>query len=98
MAKLVSAFGSSHSVMLATELEDWLTKFREADKVLPFYDREGNKLTFDQVLAEAPAEAAAKGTPEAITRRFQEMEACLEQMKNRLQAAKLDVLIIIGDD
>jgi hypothetical protein len=98
MAKLVSAFGSSHSVMLATELEDWLTKFREADKVLPFYDREGNKLTFDQVLAEAPADAAAKVTPEAITRRFQEMEACLEEMKNRLQAAKLDVLIIIGDD
>ena len=58
MAKLVSAFGSSHSVMLATQLEDWLTKFREADKVLPFYDREGNKLSFDQVVAQAPANAA----------------------------------------
>jgi 3-O-methylgallate 3,4-dioxygenase len=98
MAKLAAAFGSSHSVMLATELEDWLTKFREADKVLPFYDRQGNKLTFDQVLAQAPANAADLVTPEAITQRFREMEDALEQMKNRLQAAKLDVLIVLGDD
>ena len=98
MAKLVSAFGSSHSVMLATQLEDWLTKFREADKVLPFYDREGNKLSFDQVVAQAPANAAELVTPEAITKRFHEMEACLEEMRRRVQAAKLDVLIIIGDD
>jgi hypothetical protein len=98
MAKLTAAFGSSHSVMLATQLEDWLTKFREADKVLPFYDRQGNKLTFDQVLAEAPANAAEIVTPEAITQRFRDMENALEEMKNRLQAAKLDVLIVIGDD
>ena len=39
MAKLVSAFGTSHSVMLAAQLEDWVIKFREADKVLPFYEK-----------------------------------------------------------
>src|SRR4051794_33678306 len=98
MARLVSAFGSSHSVMLATQLEDWLTKFREADKVLPFYDKQGNKLSYDQVLAEAPADAAQLVTPEAITQRFHEMERCLEEMRQRVQAAKLDALIVIGDD
>jgi hypothetical protein len=98
MAKLVSAFGSSHSVMLAAQLEDWVSKFREADKVLPLYDREGNKLSFEQVLAQAPANAAEIVTPEAITQRFHEMERCLEEMKTRVQAARLDVLIVVGDD
>ena len=29
MAHLAAAFGSSHSVMLAAELQDWLTGFRQ---------------------------------------------------------------------
>jgi hypothetical protein len=98
MAKLVAAFGSSHSVMLACRLEDWLTRFRQADLSLPFYDRRGNKLSFEQVLAEAPPSAAELVTPEAITRRFREMENALEEMKKRVQTAKLDALIVLGDD
>ncbi len=98
MARLVAAFGSSHSVMLGCELDDWLTKFNDADRVLPFYDRQGRPLSFEEVLAEAPAHANQHVTPEAITRRFREMEACLEEMKRRLQAARLDVLVILGDD
>ncbi len=98
MARLAAAFASSHSVMLGCELDDWLTKFNDADRVLPFYDREGRSLTFDQVLASAPPGAKELVTPEAITRRFQETQACLAEMKRRLQAAKLDVLVILGDD
>ncbi len=98
MARLVAAFGSSHSVMLGCELDDWLTKFNDADRVLPFYDGEGRPLKFDQVLAAAPPNAKELVTPEAITRRFGEMETCLQEMKHRLQAAKLDVLVILGDD
>jgi hypothetical protein len=98
MARLAAAFGSSHSVMLACQLEDWLTRFRQADLRLPFYDRQGNRLTYEQVLAEAPPNAAEYITPEAITKRFHEMEQALEEMKDRVQAAKLDALIVLGDD
>ena len=42
MARLAAAFASSHSVMLTCELEDWLTKFRDRDDRLPFYDKLGN--------------------------------------------------------
>ena len=98
MARLVAAFGSSHSVMLGCELEDWLNKFAIADRALPFYDRRGKSLSFDQVLAEAPADAAEYVTPEAITRRFHDMQHALREMKQRLQAAKLDALVIVGDD
>lgn len=98
MARLTAAFGSSHSVMLACELEDWLTKFRVADQRLPFYDRQGNRVSWEQALAEAPPNVEEYITPEAITRRFHEMEAALLEMKKRVQAAKLDALIVIGDD
>ena len=38
MATLAAAFGSSHSVMLTAGLEDWLTRFRESDPRMPYYD------------------------------------------------------------
>jgi 3-O-methylgallate 3,4-dioxygenase len=84
--------------MLPAQLEDWLTKFREADLRLPFYDKEGKRIPFEQVLAEAPANAAEIVTPEAITARFRAMERALEEVKRRVEAAKLDVLIVLGDD
>src|SRR5215831_15148189 len=46
MAKLAAAFGSSHSVMLAAELEDWLRGFRQSDLRMKFYDNEGKPRTY----------------------------------------------------
>ena len=48
MARLSAAFASSHSVMLAAQLEDWLTKFRDSDLRMPYFDdQEGySNLTF----------------------------------------------------
>ncbi len=98
MAQLVAAFGSSHSVMLPATLEDWLTRFREADRRLPFYDREGRRITFDDVLARAPSNAADFVTPAAITARFHEVQRAMERLKVEIAAARLDALIIVGDD
>ena len=98
MAKLVAAFGSSHSVMLPATLEDWLTRFREADKRLPFFDREGKRITFNDVLAQTPANAETFITPAAITARFNDVQQAMEQLKVAIEAAKLDALVIVGDD
>src|ERR1700743_2265863 len=38
MAELVAAFGSSHSPMLASRLEDWQTQFETRDAPRPFDD------------------------------------------------------------
>jgi 3-O-methylgallate 3,4-dioxygenase len=98
MARLAAAFATSHSVMLTCELEDWLTKFRDRDDRLPFYDKLGHPLTYAQVLAEAPANAAALVTPEAITARYHETQRAMDRMGEELRGAKLDALIICGDD
>jgi 3-O-methylgallate 3,4-dioxygenase len=98
MARLVAAFGSSHSIMLAAELEDWLSGFRRTDPRLPYFDREGNPRSYAEVLASAPADAGALVTPEAITRRFQAVQKDILRLKSEIAAAKLDALVICGDD
>ncbi len=98
MARLTAAFASSHSVMLAAQLEDWLTRFRVSDLRMPYFDDEGKKISYETVLARAPDGIAELITEEAITRRFNEVQAAMESMKQQVQAAKLDVLVIVGDD
>ncbi len=98
MARIAAAFASSHSVMLTCTLEDWISRFRDRDDRLPFYDKLGNRLSYAQVLAEAPADAASLVTTEAITRRFHDTQAAMDHMRDEVRGAKLDALIICGDD
>ena len=98
MATLVAAFASSHSLMLACELDDWLTRFRESDLRMPYYDETGAKISYADVLARAPADAGRYITAEAITARFHEVQAAMARMKSEIASAQLDALIIVGDD
>jgi len=60
MAQLVAAFGSSHSIMLVSQREDWQNGFRAIDPKNPhYYDRAGNPTTYDALLAVAGDKASA---------------------------------------
>ncbi len=98
MASLAAAFGSSHSVMLAAELQDWLTGFRQSDQRMKYYDREGNQRTYAEVLDRAPTNAETLLTPEAITGRFNTVQEAMRRLRSEIALAKLDVLVILGDD
>jgi 3-O-methylgallate 3,4-dioxygenase len=98
VARLAAAFGSSHSVMLTAEIDDWLTRFRETDPRLPYYDRAGNPCSYADVLARAPANAGELIAPEAITRRFEAVQQAMAHLQVEIAAAALDALIIVGDD
>ena len=98
MARLAAAFGSSHSVMLTAQLDDWLTRFRESDPRMPYYDREGARCTFEDVLARAPADAADRITPTAITERFEAVQAAMARLATEIASTNLDALVIVGDD
>ena len=73
MATLAAAFASSHSLMLACGLDDWLTRFHQSDLRMPYYDDAGEKITYADVMARAPADAARYVTMEAITARFHQV-------------------------
>src|SRR4051812_7087035 len=98
MARLAAALGSSHSVMLAAGLDDWLTGFRDSDPRMPYYDREGRPCSYADVLARAPAGAEDRVSGSAIRARFEETHAAMARVKREIADARLDVLIIVGDD
>ncbi|MDW3683854.1 protocatechuate 3,4-dioxygenase [Cupriavidus sp. CV2] len=99
MARLVAAFGSSHSIMLVSQREDWRHGFRQIDPKNPhYYDRAGNPTTYATLLANAPAEAEAMVTPDRMGERYDRVEAAMDELRERIRAARLDVLLVVGDD
>ena len=99
MARLVAAFGSSHSIMLVSQREDWQHGFRAVDPKNPHYfDKAGNHVSYGDLLERAPGEAEAMVTPEKMGERYDQAEAAMDELRDRIRAAKLDVLFVVGDD
>jgi len=98
MAQLVAAFGTSHSPMLASRIEDWQTAFLARDKARQFVDFDGNPCDYDTLLARAPADALGRIAPEHLARRHGEAMAAMARLRDDVAAARLDALIVVGDD
>jgi catalytic LigB subunit of aromatic ring-opening dioxygenase len=98
MARLVAAFGSSHSPMLAAQPEDWNGGFLGRDRTRPHVDLDGNACTYDALLAAAPADAPARIAPDLLARRHAEVQASIARLADDVAGAQLDALIVVGDD
>jgi hypothetical protein len=99
MARLVAAFGSSHSIMLVAQREDWMHGFRSIDpKNAHYYDKQGRKTDYATLLAAAPPDAEALQTPERLSERFDAAQAAMDRVRDAIAAARLDVLLVVGDD
>ena len=98
MARLVAAFGSSHSPMLAARAEDWNGGFLGRDRTRAHVDLDGNPCDYDDVAGQCAGRRA--GTDRAGTAGA---AACGGAGGDRaaggdVAAAKLDALIVVGDD
>ena len=99
MARLVAAFGSSHSIMLVSRREDWQHGFRAIDPTNPhYYDQQGRKTDYASLLAAAPADAADLASPERLGQRFDAAQSAMDRLAQRMADAQLDVLLVVGDD
>lgn len=99
MARLVAAFGSSHSIMLVSQREDWQHHFKLIDpKNAHYFDKQGRKTDYEALLSAAPAGSEAMVTPEKMGERYDAAEAAMDELHERIKAAQLDVLFIVGDD
>lgn len=99
MAQLVAAFGSSHSIMLVSQREDWQHGFRVIDTKNPhYYDKSGHKTDYEALLANAPPDNEAMVTPEKMGERYDAAQAAMDHLSQRIREARLDVLLIVGDD
>jgi len=98
MAQLVAAFGSSHSPMLASRIEDWQSGFLARDQARDFVDLDGNACSYAELLARAPADAPQRIAPAQLARRHGEAMAAIARLHDDVATAKLDALIVVGDD
>ncbi len=99
MAKLTAAFGTSHSVMLMASEEDWRVGFKEVDPRNPnFYDAKGQPCSYDYLASIAPQGSEAMVTPERMSERYHAAQAAMDHMRDLLEKAPIDVLIVCGDD
>jgi hypothetical protein len=98
VARLVAAFGSSHSIMLTATREDWISAFRESDHFMPLFDRMGAATTYEKLLAEAPADSESTVTREKMSAAFDHTIAAIADLKSQMDTVEMDALIVIGDD
>ena len=70
MARLVRAFGSSHSAMQMAALDGWLAMFDHIDRKSPVYDFDGEPRGFDDLVASRPATAERLLSRPEIERRY----------------------------
>ena len=97
MARIVLGLGTSHTPMLNVGPEDW-PRFEELDRKRAHLHKDGKPATFDELLAVAPPSLRTELVPERHAKRHAEAMAALDRLHETLIDAKLDVVIIVGDD
>ncbi|HMI98097.1 MAG TPA: hypothetical protein VK479_16430 [Micropepsaceae bacterium] len=98
MARLVAAFASSHSLMLAATTQDWIGGFRQTDRGMPLFDKDGTPRDYEELLAMAPPDAASLVTPKKMSAAYERTFKAVAELKRHIDATELDALIIVGDD
>jgi 3-O-methylgallate 3,4-dioxygenase len=98
MAEIVFGFATSHTPMLNATPEDWLSNFGPLDQKRGHRDKDGNPVTYDELLTKADPRAAKVLNEAAVAERHAHAQAGLQKVRDELAAAKLDALIVVGDD
>ncbi len=98
MAKIVLGAGCSHSPLLATKPEQWDLR-ADDDRKNPAHPFRGGVYTFDQLVAlRRDEDLAAQITADRRRERDARNQRNLSLLGETIKAAKLDVLVIFGDD
>jgi hypothetical protein len=98
MAEIVLGVGCSHSPLLATKPEQWDLRAKD-DRKNPAHPFRGGVYSFDQLVELRNGEnLAAQIAPEVRRERDVRNQRRLDDLGEIIKAAKLDVLVIFGDD
>jgi len=98
LASLVAAFGASHSPALNSPPEDFAEHARRDRAYLHHLDRDGRAASYEQLERDADPAILHQITPEAIAARVADCEEAIARLADAIAAARLDALVVIGDD
>jgi 3-O-methylgallate 3,4-dioxygenase len=97
MGELVLGIGTSHSPMLNATLDEWL-RFAPRDPTLAYFDRDGAPIAYEALLARAGGRFDGDCTRARFAERLQAAHAALDRLAGEIERARLDALVIVGDD
>jgi hypothetical protein len=97
MSKIVLGIGTSHTPMLNAPLGDW-SRFIERDRIRPHWDKAGQPLSYEELEKKADPQMHAQLTPEVFAVRHKAALAEVERLGAIVRDARLDTLIVVGDD
>jgi hypothetical protein len=97
MAQIVLGLGSSHTPMLNGEAADW-PRYIERDSTRSHRDKQGRSRPYAELAAEADPALAEQITPQRMAQRHAEVSAAMQRLTDAIRTAKLDALIVVGDD
>ena len=98
MARLVAAFGSSHSPALNSPAQDMSGHARRDEQYQHHRDRDGRRVSYDQLLRSAPTGIEEQISPQRIESRIAACERHIERLARAIAEACLDALLVVGDD
>jgi 3-O-methylgallate 3,4-dioxygenase len=98
MADIVLGIGTSHSPLLASPPEDYPRHAEIDASGRKLIDRNGRPRTYGELLEQADPSIKDQITPAVLAERAARCTANVERIAKEIAAAKLDALIIIGDD
>jgi 3-O-methylgallate 3,4-dioxygenase len=97
MAKIVLGLGTSHTPMLLAS-DETLLRFVETDRHINLRDKEGQPITYGDLLEKADPKLAQMVAPEHLVARQNIARSAIKHVAQTLAGAKVDALIVIGDD
>jgi 3-O-methylgallate 3,4-dioxygenase len=97
MATIVFGAGTSHTPMLLAS-DDTLPRFLETDQLIKHRDKEGRPVTYGDLLEKADPKLAHMVAPADLVARQNVARAAAKRLRQAVSAARLDALIVLGDD
>ena len=98
MADIVLAIATSHSPLLNSPAEDYPKHAAIDASGRKLLDKQGRPCTYGELLEKADPSIKDQITPQVLERRSAQCTANIEKLSRVLADARLDALIIIGDD
>lgn len=98
MANIVLGLATSHTPLFTLHSDDWRLR-ADADRANPRLNlSDGRRLRYEELLAEVGPKYAEASRQEELVRKAALCEAALDRLANALEAARPDVVLVVGDD
>ena len=98
MARIVLGMASSHTPMLNAPPTDWPRFIERDSQRTNLLDTDGRLTTYEAQLTHAPSGIAGEIAPERMAARHTAVQGAIARLGQYLAEAKLDALIVCGDD